>query len=486
MKTKKRKLSLKWRFFAAFCAVSAVILLLLWLCQTVFLNSFYRTVKVYETKKAAQSVADRLYDEDIEYTIASLSTRYDINIRVVDADFQTVYNGADKQTRSLFNNIPESELTYFYEKASQNGGSYTEYFDGFRLEGSNDTASKADKKTRPEMTSFLAVHLVSDNAGGYYTVLVNTTITPVDSVITTLRVILIVVTAVTVLGSLLAAFLLSARLSKPIKRIGEKAKVLATGDYSVEFEPTGVTELDELSDSLNYAKTELGKMDNLQKELVANISHDLRTPLTLISGYAEVMRDLPGEVTDENLQVIIDESTRMSDLVNDVLDISKLSAGVQQVNKESVDLVQCIQSIIPRYNKLIEQKNYKLLFESAAAAAPVLADRNMLSRVIYNLINNAVTYTGEDKTVRITLTEQGGDYTVHIIDSGEGIPEDKLPYIWDRYYKVDKNHRRAQAGSGLGLSIVKQILDAHDAAYGVTSTPGKGSDFWFSLKKDNT
>jgi len=105
--------------------------------------------------------------------------------------------------------------------------------------------------------------------------------------------------------------------------------------------------------------------------------------------------------------------------------------------------------------------------------------------VLYNLINNAVSYTGEDKTVTIHLEEDGENYTVHIIDTGEGIPEDKLPYIWDRYYKVDKNHRRAQMGSGLGLSIVKQILDAHGAAYGVTSTLGEGSDFWFSLAKNS-
>ena len=235
---------------------------------------------------------------------------------------------------------------------------------------------------------------------------------------------------------------------------------------------------------MNYTKTELGKIDTLQKELIANISHDLRTPLTLIGGYAEVMRDIPGEINDENLQVIIDESERLTNLVSDVLDISKLSAGVQQLNFETLDLTECIKSIIPRYNKLVEKDNYQIVFESTGiTAAPVTADRTRLLQVLYNLINNALSYTGEDKTVLIRLLESDEGYTVHIIDSGEGIAEDKLPYIWDRYYKVDKNHRRAQMGSGLGLSIVKQILDAHGATYGVSSKLGEGSDFWFTMKK---
>ena len=262
--------------------------------------------------------------------------------------------------------------------------------------------------------------------------------------------------------------------------------MLATGDYDVEFEHSGVKEIDELADSLNYTKTELGKIDTLQKELIANISHDLRTPLTLISGYAEVMRDIPGEATDENLQVIIDESNRLTSLVSDVLDISKLSAGVEQMRPETIDLKECIEAIIPRYNKLVEKDDYKIVFSCGSIeSAPIVADRTRLEQVIYNLVNNALSYTGEDKTVTIELLEKPESFAVHIIDSGEGIEADKLPYIWERYYKVDKNHRRARMGSGLGLSIVKQILDAHSAAYGVNSTPGKGSDFWFEMKKSN-
>ena len=464
MKT-KRKISLKWRIFAALTGILALILVLLWLCQTVFLNGFYKTVKVYEAKNAAQEIAAHLYDDDIELQITAACTAHDISVKVLDHSYNTVYNSSGRELPSFFNSIPDSELSAFSEKAQTN---------------------KKGSKPRADVTSFIVASVVADQTGGYYTVVVNANITPVDSVITTLRVILIVVTVLTVLGALIAALILSAGLTKPLKKLSEEAKELATGDYEVTFEPSSIKEVDELADSLNYAKTELGKIDTLQKELVANISHDLRTPLTLITGYAEVMRDIPGEVTEENLQVIIDESNRLTSLVSDVLDISKFSAGAQKMQPEPVDLVAEINGIIPRYNKLIESDNYHIIFEHGALqTAPVTADSTALLQVLYNLINNAVSYTGEDKTVTIRLEEDGENYTVHILDTGEGIPEDKLPYIWDRYYKVDKNHRRAQMGSGLGLSIVKQILDAHGAAYGVTSTLGEGSDFWFSLAKNS-
>lgn len=484
MKAKKR-ISMKWKIFAAFSAFLVILLALLWICQTVFLNSFYKYVKVYETKNVAEEVAKSIDDENLEYEIAALSNAHDVNIRVIDSEMSVIYSAFGRDNKMFFDNIPSNELYAFYEKAAENGGSYSEYFEGFSLQIDNKNGgSKPKGENAPAHTSFIISKLANDSEGEEYTVIVNADITPVDSVITTLRVILIVVTVITVLAALAAALILSAGLTKPIKKISAQAKELAKGDYEVEFNGSSVKEIDELSESLNYTKTELGKIDSLQKELVANISHDLRTPLTLISGYAEVMRDIPGEATDENLQVIIDESNRLTSLVSDVLDISKLSAGVQQMNFEELDLIECIKSVIPRYNKLVEKNDYKIVFDSGdIVSAPVYADRTRLLQVIYNLVNNAVSYTGEDKTVKIDVYEKENSFTVHITDSGEGIPEDKLPYIWDRYYKVEKNHRRAQMGSGLGLSIVKQILDAHGAAYGVSSTLGKGSDFWFELKK---
>lgn len=488
---KGKKISLKWRIFASFSAFLVILLALLWLCQTVFLNSFYRFVKVGETKSVVKTLANNVENENLDYIVASLSNEKDVSITVLDSENNVVASAKGRDNRSAFNSLPDSALSEFFSKAEKSGGEYSEYLSGglfsdLNAPKKNTTEQIPDdfaenEKFKNKQTSFLICKIVYTQTSNY-TIIANASIMPVDSVVSTLRVILIAVTALTVLGALAAAILMSSSLTKPIKNISKKAEELAKGDYEVEFGGSDIKEINELSSSLNNTKTELGKIDSLQKELIANISHDLRTPLTLIGGYAEVMRDIPGEVTDENLQVIIDETKRLNSLVTDVLDISKFNSGVQQMNFERVDLVDCVKTVIPRYNKLVENDNYKIEFSSDAPCAFVNADRTRILQVIYNLINNAVSYTGEDKVVKIEMSVQNGSVTTHIIDSGEGIAEDKLPYIWDRYYKVDKNHRRAQLGSGLGLSIVKEILLAHDASFGVNSKLGEGSDFWFSLK----
>ena len=239
-------------------------------------------------------------------------------------------------------------------------------------------------------------------------------------------------------------------------------------------------EIEELSDTLNYAAKELSKVESLRRELIANMSHDLRTPLTMISGYGEVMRDIPGENTPENVQIIIDETKRLTNLVNDMLDLSKIQSGVQELNLSEVNITQEIKNIIKRYDTLLKKDEYDIHFEYDEEVI-VEADIIKLNQVIYNLINNAINYTGEDNQVIVRQIVKNKKVRIEIIDHGPGIEKDQLPYIWDRYYKVDKTHVRSKVGSGLGLSIVKGLLELHHAEYGVESEESKGSVFWFAL-----
>ena len=202
----------------------------------------------------------------------------------------------------------------------------------------------------------------------------------------------------------------------------------------------------------------------------------------MIIAYAEVMRDLPGENSPENVQVVIDEAERLTNLVNDMLDISKLQAGVLEKNVTVYNLTESIQSVFARYNKLKEQDGYKIDF-SYDQMVMVEADEYKIFQVIYNLVNNAINYTGDDKQIWVRqIVREDGYVRIEVTDSGEGIAPEALPYVWDRYYKGDKTHKRAVMGTGLGLSIVKNILELHDARYGVESEVGKGSTFWFELK----
>jgi signal transduction histidine kinase len=205
----------------------------------------------------------------------------------------------------------------------------------------------------------------------------------------------------------------------------------------------------------------------------------------MIAGYAEIMRDLPGENTPENAQVIIDEAQRLTSLVNDMLDISKLESGNQSVTLETFPLTVTIQEGLERYRQLRLHEGYCIVFR-ADCEITVTTDRSKFLQAFFNLVNNAITYTGEDKTVTVSqdvYTEESGAtwVRVSVTDTGDGIPEDKLTLIWDRYYKIDAAHKRAAQGTGLGLSIVGKTMTLLGGRCGVTSTVGVGSTFHIEL-----
>jgi signal transduction histidine kinase len=320
-----------------------------------------------------------------------------------------------------------------------------------------------------------------DTVGGaQYLIVQMTHLTPIQAMVKTLQNQALCIGFILAVLALLMAWLMSRLITKPFLKMNAAAKQLAEGQYDVNFDGQGYREINELSDTLNYAARELAKTDRLQKELISNISHDLRTPLTMMKGYGEVMRDIPGENTSENIQIIIDETARLSELVNDMLDLSRIQSGVRKPEFQIFSLTDTVRDTLLRYERLTMQDGYHIEF-FAENDVEILADRSMILQVIYNLINNAINYTGEDKTVFVRQEILGNRVRISVTDTGDGIPQDQLAMIWERYYKVDKVHKRATVGTGLGLSIVKGILELHRARYGVMSTLGKGSTFWFEM-----
>ena len=330
--------------------------------------------------------------------------------------------------------------------------------------------------------SVIYVHIIENN-GLEEVIMVNSVLTPVDATVSTLKVQLRFISAIMLVIAFMLAATLSRSLSRSIIRINDGAKRLADGDYSVKFNSRDYMEVAELSDTLNYTATELGKTDSFQKELIANVSHDLRTPLTMIKGYAEVMRDIPGENTPENVQVIIDETERLTGLVNDMLDISKLKAGTITIQPEEYNITESIRHVLERYNKLREVEGYTIDFQYDDEVI-VYADEQKMYQVLYNLVNNAINYTGPDKKVTVIQKVIDDTLRIEVKDTGDGVRQEDIPYVWDRYYKDKTAHKRAISGTGLGLSIVKNVLELHGAKYGVSSKPGQGATFWFELSLD--
>ena len=287
-----------------------------------------------------------------------------------------------------------------------------------------------------------------------------------------------------VLTVFMSAFF-SAKISEPIIRINNSAKDLPQGKFDAKIEKNDFDEIKQLSSTLTTASKEIAKSDDLRRELMANISHDLRTPLTMIKAYAEMIRDLSGdnpEKRERHLKVIIDETDRLSSLVTDILDLSKLQAGVTELHREAFNFSQRLSSVISRFDIIKENQGICIDLE-AEDDIVLFADKTKIEQVVYNLINNAVIYAGDDNKVIVRLYRTGDrKMRFEVEDHGEGISSENLPYIWDRYYKVSERaatHKRAKMGSGIGLSIVKSVLEQHGFAFGAESNVGQGSKFWF-------
>ena len=260
---------------------------------------------------------------------------------------------------------------------------------------------------------------------------------------------------------------------------------MGKGNYYIDFNVSDIQELKELSNTLNSTAQELEKTEELRRELMANVSHDLKTPLTLIKANAEMVRDLTynNDVKrNNNLDVIISEVDRLNLLVKDILDVSAYQSNTTTLNIEKFNLSELMNNVMSKYKILIDKDGYdiKLNIEDDYI---VKADIIRIEQVIYNLINNAINYTGDDKVVSINIKNNKKNVLIEIIDTGCGIDEENLKHIWDKYYKIDKQYHRVTHGTGLGLSIVKNILELHHFKYGVESKKGKGTKFYFYIDK---
>ncbi len=313
-------------------------------------------------------------------------------------------------------------------------------------------------------------------------VLVTYSLTIVHGTVKTLQIYLIIVGVIVLLGSLLVTYAFSQKLTRGLKSMSDTAVKLAEGDYTVKFTNADYTEMAQLSDTLNYVRDEVKKSEDFQREILANVSHDLKTPLTMIKAYASMIKEISGdnkEKREKHLQVIIDEADRLTGLVNDVLSVSKLQSNIEEISFKVFNLTELVYGIINRFGYLQESQGYNLMVDIDKDLY-TRADEEKISQVIYNLLGNAANYTGKDKTVYISLKADldGKRIKFSVRDTGKGISKEALPEIWDRYYRVKENHQRPVKGTGLGLNIVKVILQNHAFDFGVDSAIGEGSTFW--------
>ena len=326
------------------------------------------------------------------------------------------------------------------------------------------------------------------NQANSYILYIFSPLYPVKSTISILRIQLIYITCIAAVLALALSLYLANHISKPIKSITQSAAEMGKGNYGVQFKGSQFSEITELAQTLTSASKELERTDMYQKDLIANVSHDLKTPLTMIKSYAEMIRDLSGDnpkKRTEHLNVIIEEADRLNILVNDMLTMSRMQSKKIVLERKDIDLKEAAESLLTSYEILAEQEGYIFQFNCKPSSLMVNGDEAKIKQVLSNLITNAVKYCGKDKVIIINLKKSGRKVRCEVIDHGAGISEDEITHVWERYYKSSTHHVRPTDGTGLGLSIVKEILTLHNANYGVNSKLGKGSTFWFELNLIN-
>jgi len=474
---------------------TAVSLFLLLMFQVFFLEDFYEAKKMSVIENAAEEIAEKIADgstPDLEYweikeqlntyivdeqgtIVESCKSFGEMDGLILPDGLDTIYAQTLEQGEYVNRQqVMLSDLRHGDKNKPRPGGNHVV----------NDPKEKPPSDTaqlkEPSHSADSGDAVVYACMAGDRMVLITAMLTPVDATVDTLYVQFILAAVVITLCSVLLGWLLAGKIARPIDRINAAARGLSEGEYHSP-QVTDYKEATELCRTLDYVSVELKKNEQLQRDLIANVSHDLRTPLTMITGYSEAIRDLPGENSAENIQVVIDEAQRLTELVNDVLDLSKLQSGTQSLEMERIDLAEILSSSVERCQTLVSAEGYHIILEGCEPAI-IMGDAVRLFQIIYNLLGNALAYTGEDRTVRVTQTVFDGRVRVSVADSGKGIPEDELPFIWQRYYQSNRaTNKRQPIGTGLGLSIVYNLVSLHQGECGVTSRVGEGSVFWFDI-----
>lgn len=462
--------SIKRKVWFSILGVTAVVIGCLWFFQVLLLDKFYLAGKQREMMDSTKEIVSIIGDQEsdsMQVELVRICAERNLCIELYDMYTRSRLQFTPRGSSNLLDSNFDRARIYIQLQANGYDSyveetHYSEYNREFSLIATNQTLG----------------------SGGYI-LMVASELAPVQEAVQTIRSQLILLSIGLILLASLAATILARYLTKSILQISHAAREVAKGNLEITVDVRSGDELGMLAEDFNLMTREISRVNQLQRELVANVSHDIRTPLTMIKGYAEIIRDLTGnnpEKREQQLEIIIDESDRLNGLANDILDLSKLQAGQQKLTYASFDLGVKLRDIIRRYDLLTESEGFAFSLE-APEHLIVWADEIKMEQVLYNILNNAVNHTGEDKHIVVKLTDRGNTAKVSIIDTGAGIHPEDLPLIWDRYYKPYKKSDRKGMGTGLGLSIVKAILVAHQVDYGVDSTLEKGTTFWFEMQK---
>ncbi len=462
-----RNMSLRAKVWGYFILFAAVVLVMLWFFQIASIGDFYESMKIKDVKKVSHEISEKCDEPNFSEELTKLAISNDLCIDIADKYGRIMYS-KDTLGKSCLIHSPQSSTTDFLGKFKENGEAEMYY-------------NQFNEFTNGDMLIYMTVIGTLEKPQGY--IIINSPLVPIDATAAIFKKLLLIISIILLIMSLVISYFMAKKISEPIAKITKSAEQMASGNYDIQFDGKGYAEIQRLSNTLTFAGKQISKVDAMQRDLIANVSHDLRTPLTMLKAYAEMIRDLSGDnpvKRNEHLEIIINETDRLALLVSDMLDLSKLERGDQKLSYSEFNIKELLEDITARYKGLSDKQEYEISFE-ADEDVIVRCDVIKIQQVIYNLINNAVNYTGEDKKVFVRQINKPDAVRIEVSDTGQGISADKIQLIFEKYYRSE-NHKREVVGTGLGLSIVKAILKKHSYNFGVISSIGKGSTFWFEIR----
>lgn len=426
------------------------------------LENTYNWFRKKQVESAINSIEKNIEDNTLEMNIDEIALKNDFIVFILNSSKETIYSSIDSDNslpKGLEKEILKVIQSMDYEKIDEN----------ITL-----TKNKIDYNIYGKP--------YNDNY-----ILVVSKLAPVEATVDIIKFQLVIISIISIIISIGIAVFIAKKIAKPIEETSKNAKKLSDNNFDVKFDHCEYIEIKELSDTLNKAAKELQERDKIKKEVIANVSHDLKTPLSIIKGYCEMLQDITGDNKEkriEQLDKIKKESDNLTLMINDMLDLSKLDNQKDSIQLEEFKMSDLIKEVLDRLDKVIVGENIKIDCNIKDEVI-IKADRSKIGQVLYNLIINAINFVGEDRIVVINQIKDKDIVRIEVKDNGIGIDEKDLPFIFDRYYKTNNKYRKSGLSTGLGLSIVKSILEQHKFKYGVISKKGEGATFWFEFKEQN-
>lgn len=486
--------SIKQEIAIIFIAVMAGTIVLCWIINNIFLENFYIQNKKSAIKDAYFRINEVMTNGDISSDAFGLELRktcdmYNIGLLVIDAASNTKISSTrdvDKLLRRLYDN--------FFSP-----GSDIEYLD----EGSNYYMAKVmDMSTN---TEYLEMWGLLDNGNLF---LIRSPIESIRDSVNLSNRFLAYVGIITTLISAVLIWFVTTRITRPIMELKNISEEMTKLNFETKYESQGQNEIDLLGEHMNELSSTLEKtiselktannelmrdiekkeqIDEMRKEFLSNVSHELKTPIALIQGYAEGLREgINDDAESRNFycDVIMDEAGKMNTMVRKLLDLNQLEFGNDVVTMERFDITALIKNFLASAEILISQNGINVRVDEARPIY-VWADEFKTEEIVRNFFSNAMNHVNGDKIIeikyRLIEEEYANRVRISVFNTGEPIPEESLPHIWEKFYKVDKARTREYGGSGVGLSIVKAIMESMNQHYGVINYTN-GVEFWFELE----